>query len=226
MSPSTQSLLLLAFVTLTQSTTTFVKVANAGLAFEPSSVTAAVGDQIIFDFVHGNHAVTQGDFSNACQPKGASGFNSGVVTKSGSVTWTITVNSTDPIYYYCPVANHCQQGMAGAINAPTAQSAANYIANSKNSKSSGEESAVQGGTFGTTSAASGSSGSSSISTATGGATSSSAGSMATGGSTTASLATGTTSSSSTASASASAGAADTVLAPALLAVPIAFLAAL
>ena len=34
-------------------------------------------------------------------------------------TFTIQLNDTDPIYYYCAQAKHCENGMVGAINAPT-----------------------------------------------------------------------------------------------------------
>jgi hypothetical protein len=39
------------------------------------------------------------------------------MTKQGK-SFTITINSTDPIWIYCPEDTHCEEGMVGVINAP------------------------------------------------------------------------------------------------------------
>jgi hypothetical protein len=46
------------------------------------------------------------------------------------VTVTQVVNSTDPTYFYCGVPSHCQKGMFGIINPPSALSSSTSIFNS------------------------------------------------------------------------------------------------
>jgi hypothetical protein len=45
---------------------------------------------------------------------------------NGSSTFTIPVNTTDPIWYYCSAENHCQKGMVGVVNPPSDESQADY----------------------------------------------------------------------------------------------------
>lgn len=150
----TRSLSILAPLALAHGAVMVVKVADSGLDFNPSSLTAAVGDQVEFQFVNGGHSVVEGSFANPCQPSSDSAWNSGFVSQSGGQPWTITINSTDPIYFYCSVGDHCQSGMGGAINAPSSMSAQDYINAAKNAGSSNEPKSVQGGMFGAASSGS------------------------------------------------------------------------
>lgn len=55
--------------------------ADGKLAFEPSNITANVGDIVTFLFTHGNHSATQSSFSKPCTSlaeSGQSGFDSGL----------------------------------------------------------------------------------------------------------------------------------------------------
>ncbi|KAF3905317.1 hypothetical protein ABW20_dc0108763 [Dactylellina cionopaga] len=103
--------------TAAAATTHKVAVGGSGLVFTPASLTAEVGDTIEWDFGGGDHTVTQADFSNPCNPI-TNGFNSGF-TGSGAAKFSIVVTSSDPIWYYCAQAGHCQAGMVGVINPPT-----------------------------------------------------------------------------------------------------------
>jgi plastocyanin len=98
--------------------------------FSPNEIQAAVGDQIQFQFHPANHSVVQATFADPCVPisespsgKGAQGFYSGFMPVAQDATeiptFTITVQNTNPIWFYCSQAKHCQAGMVGAIN-PTA----------------------------------------------------------------------------------------------------------
>ena len=79
-----------------------------------------------FQFLAGNHTVTQSNFDNPCQPisafSNATGFHSGYVPAAASVaagnipTYTIMINSTNPIWVYCAQGKHCQAGMSMVIN--------------------------------------------------------------------------------------------------------------
>ncbi|RXK37574.1 hypothetical protein M231_05116 [Tremella mesenterica] len=77
--------------------------ANGALTFTPPSINASVGDTVDFQFVSGDHTVTQSTFAAPCSPM-ANGFNSGFMPGS----------SANP-----PTVGHCQQGMVAAINAPS-----------------------------------------------------------------------------------------------------------
>lgn len=98
------------------------------LKFQPESVTANPGDSIRFTFGRKNHTVTQSTFANPCSPitdaNGVpNGFFSGYMPVAEGVTqdlpqFWIPVKDTKPIWAFCSQANHCQQGMVFAVNAP------------------------------------------------------------------------------------------------------------
>jgi len=96
-----------------------VQVGSGGLVFNPTSVTAAEGDTVQFIFNPKNHTVTQSTFTAPCQPK-PDGIDSGYMPVSAGSplvpTMTITVNNTDPLWFFCRQASHCEQGMVFAIN--------------------------------------------------------------------------------------------------------------
>jgi plastocyanin len=94
-----------------------IQVGKSGLTYTPDSITAKVGDQIEFQFDSAGHSVAEGTFGKPCQPDGDSAFWSGF-PKPGGNPFTITVNSTDPMWFYCAQVGHCQAGMVGVINPP------------------------------------------------------------------------------------------------------------
>ncbi|KAJ7069583.1 hypothetical protein C8F01DRAFT_1326616 [Mycena amicta] len=101
---------------------------NQTLTFNPSSVTAAVGDVISFQFLSKNHSVTQSTFANPCaiQTTPTQGIDSGFQFVAANATsvpeWSFTVNNaTAPIWFFCAQTNpvvHCNKGMVFAVNAP------------------------------------------------------------------------------------------------------------
>jgi plastocyanin len=108
------------------STTHQVVVGGSGLYYNPSNITAQVGDVIQFQFQQKNHTVTQSTFSTPCRSltststSGQVGFDSGFMpVAQGSTdfpTWSLTVNDTAPIWAYCRQATHCGQGMVFSVN--------------------------------------------------------------------------------------------------------------
>lgn len=60
-----------------------VAVGLGGLVYSPSTVQAAIGDTVSFNFHPLDHSVTQSSFAAPCQPLAAGGFDSGFVP-SGS----------------------------------------------------------------------------------------------------------------------------------------------
>jgi len=94
--------------------------ADAKLAFNPSTVTAAVGDTLTFSYFPKNHTVVQSSFADPCHPL-AGGFFSGFQPLSagpGPVAFVVPVNDTKPIWVYCAQTkgSHCQMGMAMVVN--------------------------------------------------------------------------------------------------------------
>lgn len=82
-----------------------------GFIYSPDSLTAAEGDIVQFTFGSG-HDVVSGSFDSPCSPDGM--VNSG--RPSDGEVFSVTINSTDPMWIYCSVSGHCQGGMAMVIN--------------------------------------------------------------------------------------------------------------
>lgn len=101
---------------------------QGSLKFFPEELQAAVGDMVQFQFHPKNHSVARSGFTNPCNPldpataNGTSGFFSGFMPVSSTdkymPTFTILVDGTAPIWYYCATGKHCQNGMSGVINPP------------------------------------------------------------------------------------------------------------
>ncbi|MCJ1469749.1 hypothetical protein MMC07_008391 [Pseudocyphellaria aurata] len=106
-----------------------VKVSNkrGELTFTPSTLKAAAGSFVQFQFYPKKHSIVQSTFDNPCVPINQvkpeePGFFSGFMpVQAGDTTlptYTIVVNDTKPIWYYCSQGDHCQDGMVGVINPP------------------------------------------------------------------------------------------------------------
>ncbi|KAK8200793.1 hypothetical protein M8818_006109 [Zalaria obscura] len=104
-----------------------VSVSFAGSnAYSPNSLNASAGDIISFVFYAANHTVIRSAFGYPCIPyedlgPGKQGFFSGyvpVVDPSLDLpVWNLTINDTQPIFYYCSAPNSCiGNGMVGVIN--------------------------------------------------------------------------------------------------------------
>jgi len=106
---------------------------GASLKFNPDSVTAAVGDVLEFHFYPGSgaHSVVSGPFATPCQPANDSFFSDYInvprTDESGDMVFSTTVNSTGPIWFYCSLGSHCQEGMVGVVNPPADQSITDYM---------------------------------------------------------------------------------------------------
>ncbi|MCJ1309134.1 hypothetical protein MMC25_002789 [Agyrium rufum] len=181
-----------------------VKVSNkdGDLVFSPNNIMAPPGSMVQFQFYPKNHSIVQAAFAAPCVPlndvnSSAVGFFSGFMpaTTGEMPVYTIAINDTSPIWFYCSQGKHCQAGMVGAINAPinsTTKNVANFAAAAKNapqnlspgqpfsnSSSSSSPSSSYGSSSPTTSSGSGST-SNSTSTSTGGAILSTSSSAASG----------------------------------------------
>jgi len=141
---------------------------NGTLAFTPNDITAAPGTMVQFQFHPMNHSVVQSTFDNPCEPisnitPNVTGLFSGFmpVPKTGATStpvYTVMVNNTTPVWFYCSQGKHCQSGMVGVINKPAANATRNVqnyaalAAQAQSNLSPGQTSSTSsGGTTGTTS---------------------------------------------------------------------------
>ncbi|EAU91610.1 hypothetical protein CC1G_12089 [Coprinopsis cinerea okayama7 len=96
---------------------------NPGAVFSPQSVTADLGDVVIFNFTQGNHTAIQALFGSPCIPaheidSTVNGFNSGFRDAGNfSAITQLSVPITDPnatLWFYD--YNTCAEGGVGGIN--------------------------------------------------------------------------------------------------------------
>ncbi|GFF46716.1 cupredoxin [Aspergillus lentulus] len=157
-----------------------VDVGEHGFTFDPDTLSVSPGDKVEFHFYPGDHSVAQAAFSKPCHPLNQSSFFSGFIPATNgesSEVFTLTVNDTSPIWYYCGQVGHCQAGMVGVINPPRngPNTLDAFKSAARNAGDSTVPSAVGGGTLGKPSTASTmSSGTSQTSTSTSSSTSTSA----------------------------------------------------
>jgi plastocyanin len=95
----------LAILATTASAANFqVQVGGSALEFQPNMVMANPGDTVSFVFLPKNHTVTQSSFAAPCKFL-AGGVDSGfqpVAANAAQVpSFTVTVNSTAPLWFYC-----------------------------------------------------------------------------------------------------------------------------
>jgi len=136
-----------------QATTIPVEVGAGGNNFNPTSVTAAAGDVILFTFKNGSHTVTQSTFATPCSPSG-NGTDAGPFPVAGTTTpptFNLTVNTTDPVWIYCKTGTHCKvSGMVFAINPTAAKTYDAFKANALGTGTNGTASSAPSGSASTT----------------------------------------------------------------------------
>ncbi|KAI1869573.1 hypothetical protein JX265_006663 [Neoarthrinium moseri] len=118
-----------------------VATANNSLIFTPDNIKAPAGDMIQFQFRAGNHSVAQSTFDAPCSPISQhtnqtgvfSGFQPVAASQAmGMVpTWTIMVQNTNPMWFYCATGKHCQAGMVMVVNENTGANATRSLAEFK-----------------------------------------------------------------------------------------------
>ncbi|KAI9064355.1 hypothetical protein FKP32DRAFT_630323 [Trametes sanguinea] len=91
------------------------------LRYVPFAVNASVGDTVMFMWGANNHTVTKSSMVEICNKTDSQPFASGEQNKP--FTFTQVVNDTNPIFFYCGTPGHCQKGMFGMINGPSAYNA-------------------------------------------------------------------------------------------------------
>jgi len=110
---------------------------NGSTVYSPNNINAPVGDFVQFQFSLKNHSVVQSTFDQPCQPiasnSNITGFFSGFMgvsaTDTDIPTYTIPIANSNPIWFYCAQATHCQKGMVGVINQNPAANATRSLTN-------------------------------------------------------------------------------------------------
>jgi plastocyanin len=103
-----------------------INVGKGDHTFRPDTIQANIGDTIEFDFFPANHSVVRAEYQYPCIPyeltgKGKVGFFSGFHPVDAILddppTWSVTVNDSDPIFFYCSAPGSClDYQMVGVIN--------------------------------------------------------------------------------------------------------------
>ncbi|PIL23917.1 hypothetical protein GSI_13668 [Ganoderma sinense ZZ0214-1] len=96
------------------------------LRFVPFAVNASVGDTVMFVWNAKNHTVTKSSALEICNKTSDAPFASG--EHDAPFTFTQVVNDTNPTFFYCGTPGHCQKGMFGIINPPSAYMTSTSIA--------------------------------------------------------------------------------------------------
>ncbi|KAL7951378.1 Cupredoxin [Trichoderma barbatum] len=128
---------------------------DGALQYSPDTITAAVGSQVEFQFYGPVHTVVQASFDEPCTAfDDGTGFYASFTTKGDGpnpTTFTLTVNDTKPIWFYCAFPGHCQAGMVGVINQSSSnksQTLDNFKSQAANVGKSTTPKQQQGGKFG------------------------------------------------------------------------------
>ncbi|EDR14817.1 uncharacterized protein LACBIDRAFT_322158 [Laccaria bicolor S238N-H82] len=95
------------------------------LRYIPFAVNASVGDTVKFMWGANNHTVTKSSSLLPCNRSADALFTSGSHDKD--FVFTQIVNDTNPTFFYCATPNHCQKGMFGIINPPSALGSATSV---------------------------------------------------------------------------------------------------
>ncbi|KAG9195498.1 hypothetical protein G6011_00619 [Alternaria panax] len=114
-----------------------IKAGSGGFKFDPPELhNVSVGDMVTWEFYPPDHSVARAEYGSACVPyeytgKDKVGFWSETqwVNNTNELTYfNITINSTEPIFFYCAAPNSCLgEHMVGAINPNSTQTLASQV---------------------------------------------------------------------------------------------------
>ncbi|KAK3321047.1 hypothetical protein B0T19DRAFT_256708 [Cercophora scortea] len=105
---------------------------SQGLSFNPTEITAAIGDTVIFTFMSQNHTATQSAFAEPCKAL-AGGMDSGFQANANNTVnpppqVAMQVMVSTPLWFYCRQKGHCGKGMTFSINPTAAKTQAMFQA--------------------------------------------------------------------------------------------------
>jgi plastocyanin len=136
------------------SATQSVDVGENGFVFKPDTIHVPSGGVVEFHFYAGDHSVAQAAFNNPCHPMSDTSFFSGFMASAnnGNPVWSLTVNDTNPIWFYCGQVGHCQAGMVGVINPSGSDTLDAFKSAASTASGQSVPATAQGGILGTPSA--------------------------------------------------------------------------
>ncbi|KAL8823908.1 MAG: hypothetical protein Q9191_005455 [Dirinaria sp. TL-2023a] len=112
-----------------------INVGKESYQYSPDTVSAAVGDVIEFQFFPPNHSVARAQYGYPCVPYESTGtdkvgFYSGFYSVTENLDnpprWNLTINDTNPIFFYCALKTSCiDNAMVGVINPNSSESLLN-----------------------------------------------------------------------------------------------------
>ncbi|EOA88362.1 uncharacterized protein SETTUDRAFT_107372 [Exserohilum turcica Et28A] len=99
-----------------------IKAGAGGFKFTPQEIqNVSVGDIVSWEFYPRDHSVARAEFGSACVPYEYTG-------KDKITHFNITINSTEPIFFYCAAPDSCRrEHMVGAINPNSTQTLASQV---------------------------------------------------------------------------------------------------
>ncbi|KAI1210433.1 Cupredoxin [Annulohypoxylon truncatum] len=129
----------------------------AGLVYTPDSITANVGDMVIFEFMSANHTATQSTFATPCKLM-EGGMDSGFQPNANNTVnpppkVAMQVMTTDPLWFYCKQTGHCGKGMTFSINPTAAKTQAMFQQMAIAQNGTGAGSAITGNSTASSAAA-------------------------------------------------------------------------
>ncbi|KAJ5460176.1 uncharacterized protein N7458_001728 [Penicillium daleae] len=136
------------------SATQSVNVGQNGFTYTPDTIHVPKGGVVEFHFYPGDHSVVEAAFNNPCHPLSDTSFFSGFMANAnnGKPVWSLTVNDTNPIWFYCGQVGHCAAGMVGVINPSGSDTLNAFKSAASNANGQSVPATVQGGILGTPSA--------------------------------------------------------------------------
>ncbi|KAF2671625.1 hypothetical protein BT63DRAFT_476508 [Microthyrium microscopicum] len=121
-----------------------VSVGKGDNSFRPDSLQANVGDTVLFQFYPANHSVVRAEYNYPCvpydlinikKPGFASGFKPVDQVLDDPPSFSVRINDTLPVFYYCSAPGFCiDNQMVGVINPNASVSLAVQKDAAKNSK--------------------------------------------------------------------------------------------
>ncbi|GBB95641.1 hypothetical protein RclHR1_25850001 [Rhizophagus clarus] len=88
---------------------------NGENIFNPQTVSANIGDNIIFTWISGKHSIIESDAAGSC----AKSIKSDAFSSSDAFTapkvLNLSVNNVGKTWFYCGVPGHCANGMYGTL---------------------------------------------------------------------------------------------------------------
>lgn len=121
-----------------------VEVGPGDFIYKPDRLdNVLVNDTVLFQFYPPDHSVARAEYGNPCVPyeytgKDKVGFFSGVKyvdTAQNLAEWSLLINDTEPIFFYCTAPGSCiDHQMVGAINPNSTQTLAYQKTQAKQAK--------------------------------------------------------------------------------------------